>query len=677
MATYAEQIAALRGTRTATIKELLANRSFARLLWAQVVGSLGDWIGYSAMSVLAIRLAEPGAAAFALAGVWVARLLPGILFGAIAGALADRYSRKRLMIISDLVCCALYAVMPFTPNLWVLFVLTFVIEIMELLWGPARDASLPNIVPRRQLGNANALGLLSAYGPLPIGGAAFAILVGIAEGIGDVAPFFSSYPESLALWFDSLTFVFSATMLSRISFPAPTARSDGPIGLGRVIGDIVDGVRFLRGSTFAYAMTLGIVIAFSAVGAVLGVGPIFVQETLGTGSAGWGVMQTTVGLGMAVGMLTAARWRWRGEKDVFFTWGLLAAAASLAVLAAMPELTSAALVSVVLGLFCGGTWVLGYVLLQENVEDEFRGRTFAALTVLSRLGLFLSLTTFPVLVGIVGAGHGVDLAGFRLDLSGSRVALWTSGGIVVLAGVLTRRGLHRHRIRRPIGLQLVTRLRRPPATGLFVVFEGVEGSGKGTQITRAEEHLRGQGLDVLTTREPGGTPLGESLRQVLLDESTGHIQARAEAMLFAAARAQLVSSVIRPALAAGKVVLCDRYIDSSLAYQGWARGLGEGDVLNLNAWATQGLFPDLVILLHLEPEAGLRRAIAAGADRMEREGIEFHAKVSEAYLNIAEDHPERFVVVDVGEASEEEVGAKVTVAIDRILAERAADESEG
>ena len=126
--------------------------------------------------------------------------------------------------------------------------------------------------------------------------------------------------------------------------------------------------------------------------------------------------------------------------------------------------------------------------------------------------------------------------------------------------------------------------------------------------------------------------------------------------------------MIRPALADGKVVICDRYVDSSLAYQGWARGLGEQDVLTLNVWATQGLFPDLVVLLHVEPERGLLRSTEA-PDRMELEGQEFHTKVADAYLKIAEEHPERFVVVE-GDASEDDVFAGVRAALDRVLRDR-------
>jgi dTMP kinase len=146
------------------------------------------------------------------------------------------------------------------------------------------------------------------------------------------------------------------------------------------------------------------------------------------------------------------------------------------------------------------------------------------------------------------------------------------------------------------------------------------------------------------------------------------LDARSEALLFAASRAQTVHSVIRPALADGKIVICDRYVDSSLAYQGWGRGLGEQDILTLNVWATQGLFPDLVILLHLEPEHGLLRSTES-PDRMELEGQDFHAKVADAYLKIAEEHPERFVVVEA-DKSPAEVFDDVKLALSKALAER-------
>lgn len=639
MSSFADEVAALRGTKSATLKDLLVHPAFSRLLAAMSVSSLGDWVGFVAVTSLVARLGGSAAAAgLAVGGVMTARMLPAILFGPVAGVLIDRFDRKQIMILADIARGAMYGSMAFVGKLWLIFLLSFAIECFSLLWTPARDASLPNLVPRRQLANANSIGLVSTYGTLPLGGAIFAVLAPLSTLLG------FPQPQTLPLLLDAGTFAFSAFMVSRVPIRTPGARSIERFDLSRVWRDIRDGVRFLREDSIASAMTGGIVIAFAAVGAVLALGPIFVSSTLGAKVSDWGIVVVTFGVGMGIGMAGSNEVAKIFERDLTFVWSLVAAAGTLFVLAAMPNLGLAAFVTVWLGTFCGLSWVSGYTLLQENIEDEFRGRTFGSLTVLSRLGLFLSLTVFPILSSVYG-NYAFHVSGQRIDLSGTRLAMWTAGLLALGAGLNTRRLLHHHRLSRPQPLTLVPKLKRPPATGLFIAFEGVEGAGKGTQIRLAEEYIRSLGLDVLVTREPGGTELGERIREVLLDPRTGKLDARAEALLFAASRAQTVMSVIRPALADGKIVICDRYVDSSLAYQGWARGLGEQDILTLNVWATQGLFPDLVILLHIEPELGLLRSTEA-PDRMELEGQDFHAKVSDAYLKIAEEHPERFIVVD-------------------------------
>ncbi len=669
MSTIADEVAALRGTKPATFKDLLTHPAFSKLLAAQTISSLGDWVGFVAVAAMVNRLGG-NVGAYAVAGVMVARMLPAILFGPIAGALVDRMDRKRMMMTADLFRGALYATMPFLGKLWLIFLVSFVIECFSLLWSPSRDASLPNLVPRRQLANANSLGLVTTYGTLPLGGLIFAFLAG---GSG-LIPTLSHNPEAVPLLLDGSTFLFSAFMLSRIQFPPPTAHKVERLDMSRVGRDIVEGVRFLREDSLASAMTLGIVVAFTSVGAVLAIGPIFTTDTLGADSTGWGILVTSFGVGMGIGMGLSNKAVDFVDREHVFVWSLIAAAATLFLLAAMPNIQLAAIVTVVLGVFCGSAWVSGYVLLQENVEDEFRGRTFGALTVLSRLGLFLSLAAFPVLAGIVSARE-VFIGDQRIDLSGTRVALWVAGAMVVGATLFTRRGLSRYRIGRPQPLALVPKLKRAPSNGVFVAFEGVEGSGKGTQIRLAKEYLESQGIGVLVTREPGGTVLGEKLREMLLDHETGVVEARTEALLFAASRSQHVTSVIRPALAEGKVVICDRYIDSSLAYQGWARGVGEQDVLTLNVWATQGLFPDLTVLLHLEPEAGLLRSLEE-PDRIEMEGGEFHAKVADAYLKIAEEHPERFIVIDADDTPER-VHEQVVEALKRVLKEREDNGDDG
>jgi dTMP kinase len=666
VASVADEVAALRGTRSATLRDLFTHPPFARLMAAMSVSSLGDWVGFLAVASLVADLAGgAGGAAFSVAGLMLARTLPAVLFGPIAGALVDRLDRKRIMIVADLARGGLYAAMVFLGHLWAIYALSFVIESLSLVWGPARDASIPNLVPRRQLANANSIALASTYGTLPLGGIVFTVLVGVNTLLSNALPVLEGRDHAVPLFLDAATFLFSAAMISRVPILPSPARITGRLDFSRIWRDVVDGIRFLREDSMASAMTAGIVVAFSAVGAVLALAPIFVVRTLAADSAGWGFMVTSFGVGIGLGMASANQASRLLERVSIFPWSLVVSAATLFVLAAMPNFALAAVVTVWLGAFCGLAWVTGYTLLQENVQDEFRGRTFASLTVLSRMGLFLSLATFPTLAGVYGTlGAGSEL--------GIRMALASAGIAVALAGLNTRRLLKRFRLSRPQPLTLVPKLKRPPATGFFVAFEGVEGSGKGTQIRLAEEFLRGEGYDVLVTREPGGTEVGERVRELLLSPRTGMLDARSEALLFAASRAQTVHSVIRPALADGRVVICDRYVDSSLAYQGWGRGLGEQDILTLNVWATQGLFPDLVILLHLEPERGLLRSTEA-PDRMEMEGQDFHAKVADAYLKIAEEHPERFIVVDA-DKEPAEVFDEVRGALAKALAEWADEE---
>ena len=679
MSSITDEVAELRGTRPATIKDLLTNRTFARLLAAMSVSSFGDWVGFVAVTSIVASLGG-GTAALAVSGVMVARTLPAFVFGPVAGAFVDRFNRKQIMIIADIGRAGLYLSMAFLNRLWAIYLLSFVIECLSLLWSPARDASLPNIVPRRQLANANSLVLVSAYATLPIGGAAFAVLVGVSKSLSARIPILATQPESLALLFDAATFLFSAAMVAGITLRTTTSGEREGLDMSRVWRDTRDGIRFLREDSIAAAMTGGIVIAFGAVGAVLATGPVFVATTVHGGKSGWGLVVTAFGVGMALGMASANPAARIVERDRLFVWSLLAAAGTLIVMAAMPNLSWAVIFTVWLGAFCGLAWVSGYTVLQENVVDEFRGRTFAALTTLSRMVLFISLALFPLLaqlfewVSNAFGGGDFFIGGQRIDVSGPRLALWTAGLLIVAAALNTRRLLTRYRLSRPVALSLVPKLKRPPATGAFIAFEGVEGAGKGTQIAMLERYLRDAHVPVLVTREPGGTATGERIRDLLLDPGTGSLDARAEAMLFAAARAQTVASVIRPALAEGKVVVCDRYVDSSLAYQGSGRGLGETDILSLNVWATQGLFPDLVILLHIEPELGLARSNDE-PDRMEREGGSFLARVADAYLRIAEEHPERFVVIDASR-DPAEVFDDVRAAIDKALRERH-DHGEG
>jgi dTMP kinase len=205
--------------------------------------------------------------------------------------------------------------------------------------------------------------------------------------------------------------------------------------------------------------------------------------------------------------------------------------------------------------------------------------------------------------------------------------------------------------------------------GKFITIEGVEGSGKTTQAALLAAYLRKQGVDVLETREPGGTEAGEQIRRILLSPLHHGLAPMTELLLFLAARAQLVNAVIVPALNSGKWVTCDRFLDATLAYQGRGRGLDMQAVRNLNEVATDGLKPDLTILLDLDVETGIRRAVASkrefsdspDGDRLEKENKEFHRRVREGYLELARQEPERIKVIPVSGSVEQVHSAIVSL----------------
>lgn len=183
--------------------------------------------------------------------------------------------------------------------------------------------------------------------------------------------------------------------------------------------------------------------------------------------------------------------------------------------------------------------------------------------------------------------------------------------------------------------------------GFFITLEGGDGSGKSTQIERLKAYLEGKGYSVLLTREPGGTKISEAIRQIILDKDYMEMTDMTEALLYAAARAQHVSQLIKPSIETGKIVICDRFVDSSIVYQGHARGIGIEKIAKINEFATEGLEPDLTILLDISAEDGLsRKKSQKELDRLEMQKLQFHQMVTEGYRNLASKNPERILTVD-------------------------------
>ena len=204
---------------------------------------------------------------------------------------------------------------------------------------------------------------------------------------------------------------------------------------------------------------------------------------------------------------------------------------------------------------------------------------------------------------------------------------------------------------------------------MFITLEGPEGSGKTTAVENAVKKLQELGYEIVRTREPGGTPIAEQIRNVILDKNNTAMDPRTEALLYAASRRQHLVEKVWPAIKEGKIVICDRYLDSSLAYQGGARGLGVENILNVNLFATENTWPDLTLLFDLDPKIGLER-ISKNANRevnrLDLEKIEFHNKVRNTFLDLAKRYPERFVIIDASKTQEEVARATLDAILSRL-----------
>ena len=451
---------------------------------------------------------------------------------------------------------------------------------------------------------------------------------------------------------------------------------------------IWEGWRFIGRTPVVRGLVIGMVGAFAAGGVVVGLGQPYITNTLHGGNAGWGVVFAAIFVGLAGGMFLGLRILNGFSRRRLFGLSIVSAAIPLALIALIPNLVVTVLLVVLLGACAGVAYVTGYTIVGLEVDDDTRGRTFAFLNSAIRVILFTVIAVAPFVaagftalirgasgVGSLRIGH-VSYEGIGYNcvmLLAAAIAVWV--GVVSYRQMDDRKGV-------PLRDDLVSVVRGeefqpvpvhangsngyevPPARhGVFIAFEGGEGSGKTTQARLLAIWLRDQGYDVVTTREPGATKIGMRLRAVLLDTAHTGLSARAETLLYAADRAEHVTSVIVPALERGAVVVTDRYVDSSLAYQGAGRNQPTGEVAKLNQWATGGLVPDLTVLLDMPPANGLGRR-ARSADRLEAEPLDFHERVRSGFLSLAREDPGRYLVLDASQSPED---------VSRVIQERVRD----
>jgi dTMP kinase len=375
-----------------------------------------------------------------------------------------------------------------------------------------------------------------------------------------------------------------------------------------------------------------------------------------------------LGLGIAIGPSVARDL----SRQRIFGVAIVGAGGMVLLVAFTFTLWLALLLVVLMGFFAGIAYLAGFTLLGTEVDDAIRGRTFAIVQSLVRAALILSLAIVPFGVGLIGQ-HQLGLGLVTVPLDGERIMLLVAGLLAVLVGVIAYRQMDD---KQPVPLitDVVSALRRDTTArrrlaggGVLIAFEGGEGAGKSTQVRRLQEWLTSEGLVARATFEPGATPSGAAIRAMVLDPAHTGIAPRSEALLYAADRAQHVHDVLRPALENGEVVITDRYVDSSLAYQGAGRTIPLDDVGMLSRWATQGLVPDLTVLLDLPPEVGLARARGrAAADRLESESLDFHQRVRQTFRALAEADPDRYLVLDA-RRSPDELAAAVRARVAEVL----------
>ncbi|NEC74688.1 dTMP kinase, partial [Streptomyces rochei] len=337
---------------------------------------------------------------------------------------------------------------------------------------------------------------------------------------------------------------------------------------------------------------------------------------------------------------------------------LAIAFAGLALLAAglVPDDTTVLLLLTLTGVAAGVAANTGHTLLDHETEDGRRARTTEHLHAVVRVCVALGAVVAPVIAAAIGP-HRLENGKFVFAHGGAAFTLMLAGALLlpvaalVLAKVDDRSGVPLRQDLRDALLGGDDPVPTPAASGFFIALEGGDGAGKSTQAEALAEWIRGKGHEVVLTREPGATPVGKRLRSILLDVSSAGLSHRAEALLYAADRAEHVDTVVRPALERGAVVISDRYIDSSVAYQGAGRDLSPTEIARINRWATNGLVPHLTVLLDVLPEAARERFTEA-PDRLESEPAEFHARVRSGFLALAAADPGRYLVVDAGQEPE-------------------------
>lgn len=435
------------GEERSTVVRLFGSPGFFRLWLAQVVSAMGDWIGFLAIVAIAKQVGG-GSGAGAISLVMTARMVPGLFLAPLAGVLVDRWNRKTVMVCCDVVRAGVLLSLPFVDSLLGLVAASLLLELATLLWSPAKEASVPNLVPASHLTTANSLSLVAAYGTFPIASLLFAGLEKIGDHLGGVHSLaFLRFGQdgTMSIYVDVVTFLASALFISTLLLPPSRRTQHAELGVdfNSPFRELREGWHFMFTDRVVRAVMLALATGLIGGGMVLPLGDIFSRDVLGGGSAGFGLLISAMGFGMAAGVILLSALQKRLPKQRIFSLAVLGAGASLFAAASISAFTPALLLVGGLGLCAGAVYVLGFTILHETVADELRGRIFSSLYTLVRVCLLLSFALGPLLADRLDAlslslvGGEVHLGAVHVAVPGVRLALWISSLTIIGAGFLS------------------------------------------------------------------------------------------------------------------------------------------------------------------------------------------------------------------------------------------------
>ena len=430
------------------IGQVWGSPEFFRLWIAQVISATGDWLGLIAIIALADRLNE-GSEGAAIALVLGARIAPGFFLATAAGVLVDRLDRKRVMLVCDVGRAIVLFTLPFVDSLAGLVVASFVLEIFTMLWSPAKEAIVPNIVPKDKLTTANSLNVAAAYGMFPVAAGIAALLAKAAESLADEGwvDTWRLNEEGLAFYVDGVTFLVTALIVWTIAFPRRSAEErragkQGSWDLGGAWRELREGWQFIAVNPIVRAVNIGLAVGVIGGGMLVPLGAIFVDQVIRGDDADFNLILFALGLGMAAGVITASVLQNQLNRARVFPTALVVAGGALLVAASSSFLSVVVPVIGLVGFAAGPIYVLGFTLLHENVDDELRGRIFAALLVLVRFCVLLALAVAPLVSEGLDAlserwwNGEVEAFGLAVAVPGVRLTLWLASVTIMAAGVL-------------------------------------------------------------------------------------------------------------------------------------------------------------------------------------------------------------------------------------------------